>query len=249
MDMSESNGVNSMVNQELLKEQAALAAVDFVSPGMVLGLGSGSTVLFALKEIGRRIRSGSLIDVAGIPSSLETEALAVQFGIPLTTFGKISEIDLTIDGADEVDPNLDLIKGGGAALLREKVLAQASRRNVIIVDQSKLSERLGTLWPVPVEVLPFAWEAEARFMESLGAQPQLRMGQDGEAITTNQGNYIIDADFGPISDPHSLASSLKQRAGVLEHGLFLNFPKDLIVASASGIAISNNDDYLKTIQV
>jgi len=161
-----------MTSQDELKQQAAAFAVDFVESGMVVGLGTGSTTHFALLRLAELIRSGRLRGIVGIPSSLRTESAAREFGIPLTDFEAHPLIDITIDGADEVDPELNLIKGGGGALLREKVLAQATRRNVIIVDESKLAPRLGTKWALPVEVVPFARPSEERFLASMG--PPLR---------------------------------------------------------------------------
>ncbi|HPA14110.1 MAG TPA: ribose-5-phosphate isomerase RpiA [Desulfobacterales bacterium] len=224
-----------MENQDRLKEKAARHAVESVKSGMVLGLGTGSTVAFALKRIGQRLKAGQLTDIAGIPTSLQTEKLARELGIPLATFEKRTEIDLTIDGADEVDPRLNLIKGGGGALLREKVVAQASRRNIIIVDDSKYSLVLGTRWPLPVEVIPFAWPLEADYANSLGARVALRKNVDGSPFTTDQGNYILDCDFGPIPDPDRLAIQLSRRAGILEHGLFLNLATEVIVAGKDSI--------------
>ena len=159
---------------ERFKQQAAYEAVKQVTSGMVVGLGTGSTAKHAVIRIGELIRNGELKEIVGIPSSVQTEALAREAGIPLTTFDDHPRIDLTIDGADEVDPGLNLIKGGGGALLREKILAQASRRNIIIVDESKLSEQLGTLWSLPVEVIPFARRTEEGYLNSLGATPNLR---------------------------------------------------------------------------
>lgn len=224
-----------MENQDRLKEKAARHAVESVKSGMVLGLGTGSTVAFALKRIGQRLKAGQLTDIAGIPTSLQTEKLARELGIPLATFEKRTEIDLTIDGADEVDPRLNLIKGGGGALLREKVVAQASRRNIIIVDDSKYSLVLGTRWPLPVEVIPFAWPLEADYANSLGARVALRKNVDGSPFTTDQGNFILDCDFGPIPDPDRLAIQLSRRAGILEHGLFLNLATEVIVAGKDSI--------------
>ena len=145
------------------------------------------------------------------------------------------EIDITIDGADEVDPQLNLIKGGGGALLREKIVAQASRREIIIVDESKLSPQLGSHWPVPVEVLAYGWQSQARYLASLGAEVTIRRTPEGRVFTTDQGNMILDARFGPITDPEGLAQELAARAGILEHGLFLNLAQDVIVAGPKGI--------------
>ncbi|MDQ2804900.1 MAG: ribose 5-phosphate isomerase A [Pseudomonadota bacterium] len=179
------------------------------------------------------MRAGDLRDVVAIATSRATDAAAQELGIPMLTDDIPREIDITIDGADEVDPALDLIKGGGGALLREKVVAQASRREVIVVDESKLSPRLGTHWRLPVEVLEFGWRSQARFLETLGAVVTPREG-DGGPYRTDQGNIILDSLFGPIADPAALAGVLGARAGVVEHGLFIGIAHDLIVAGATG---------------
>jgi len=223
-----------MTTQDALKQKAAVIAVDLVEPGMVVGLGTGSTTQFALERLGERIRTGGLRDIVGIPSSLRTEKAARELGIPLTDFETHPLIDVTIDGADEVDPELNLIKGGGGALLREKVLAQATRRNIIIVDESKLTSRLGTKWALPVEVVPFARAAEERFMVSLGAAVTLR-SKDGRPVTTDQGNLLLDAAFGPMENPAAIAEELNRRAGIVEHGLFIGLAHDVIVAGNEGI--------------
>ena len=233
--MIEKGNKETMGDQALLKKKAAERAVEFVQSGMVVGLGTGSTTGFALELIGEAIKAGRLKDIVGIPSSLQTERLANEFGIPLTTFEKHTEIDLTIDGADEVDPQLNLIKGGGGALLREKVLAQASHRNIIIVDEGKLSQRLGTNWPVPIEIIPFAWPVEAHYLTTLGAKVILRKKRDGNPFTTDQDNFILDCDFGPIAHADQLANRAAQRAGIVEHGLFLELATDVIVAGKDGI--------------
>jgi len=223
-----------MTPQDELKQQAAAFAVDFVESGMVVGLGTGSTTHFALLRLAELIRSGRLRGIVGIPSSLRTESAAREFGIPLTDFEAHPLIDITIDGADEVDPELNLIKGGGGALLREKVLAQATRRNVIIVDESKLAPRLGTKWALPVEVVPFARPSEERFLASMGAAVTLR-SKDGRPVTTDQGNFLLDAAFGPMGNPAAIAEQLNGRAGIVEHGLFLGLTRDVIVAGREGI--------------
>ena len=228
--------------RDRLKREAGLAAVDFVESSMVLGLGTGSTTRFALEEIGRRIKSGKLKDIVGIPSSIQTEKIAGELGINLTTFDELQVLDLTIDGADEVDPELNLIKGGGGALLREKILAQASRRNIMIVDESKLSPRLGTHWPVPIEVIPFAWKLVEKFLLSLGGQAALRMKDDGNPYTTDQDNFILDTKFGPISDLEGLASNLSKKAGIVEYGLFLGTASEVIVAGENGIRFLRRND-------
>jgi ribose 5-phosphate isomerase A len=206
-----------------------------IESGMVVGLGSGSTARFAIQQIAARIKSGELKNIVGIPSSTQTEKLAGDLNIPLVSFDQEQQIDLTIDGADEVDPDLNLIKGGGGALLREKVVAQASHRNVIIVDESKLSPRLGTNWAVPVEVIDFARQVEENFLKSLGASVITRSRADGSHFRTDQNNLILDADFGQIADHEKLAAMLEGRAGVVEHGLFLGMASDVIVAAGDGI--------------
>jgi len=225
------------MNDEILglKRRAAEAAVDFVESGMVVGLGHGSTAAFAVQRIAELLGEGRLTNVRGVACSREVEQQARRLGIPLVTLDQHPIIDLTIDGADEVDPHLDLIKGGGGALLREKIVAQASRREIIVVDGSKLSPALGTRWPVPVEVVPFGWKAQAAYLESLGAQVSRRQQSDEAAFETDQGNLILDCRFGPIEDPISLAARLNERAGIVEHGLFLGLATVLIVAGPQGV--------------
>ncbi len=218
-----------------LKQQAAERAVEFVKSGMVVGLGHGRTATFAVRRIAQLLHEGQLQDILGVPCSLRIEAEARRLGIPLTTLDEHPVVDLTIDGADEVDPDLNLIKGGGGALLREKIVAQASRREIIVVDESKLSPTLGTRWPVPVEIVPFGWRSQAAYLESLGAQPVLRLNSDGTPFTTDQFNLILDCGFGPISQPAQLAARLSERAGIVEHGLFLGLATDVIVAGCQGV--------------
>ncbi|NJL93396.1 MAG: ribose-5-phosphate isomerase RpiA [Anaerolineae bacterium] len=223
-------------DQTPFKQQAAEHAVlTFVRSGMVVGLGTGSTSLFAIRKLGARIQAGSLQDVVGIPSSSESAELARQAGIPLATLENHPQIDLTIDGADEMDPALNLIKGGGGALLREKMLIQASQQFVVIADASKQSSALGSHWPIPLEVIPFGWTSQVHFLEGLGGQPQQRMGADGTPYRTDQGNYILDCAFGPLEDPAKLARLLEARAGIVEHGLFLGLATCAIVAGPAGV--------------
>ncbi len=224
-----------MQNIDQFKKQAALKAVDFVQLGMVLGLGTGSTSLFALEEIGKRIREGKLKSIIGIPSSIKTAVDAQKFGIPLGSLDDFPVIDLTIDGADEVDPNFNLIKGGGGALLREKILAQNSRRLIIIIDETKLSSALGVKSSVPVEVIPFACKPALEYLKSLGASVKLRMTKKKEPFQTDQGNFIIDCNFDSISQPHDLAAKFEKKAGIVEHGLFLGLATDVIVSAEDGI--------------
>ena len=224
-----------MISQDELKQKAAFRAVEFVDSGMVVGLGTGSTPRFAVERIAACLKAGQLKNIVGIPSSVQTEKLAQGLGIPLAGFEEHSQINVTIDGADEVDPDLDLIKGGGGALLREKVLAQASRQNIIIVDESKLTPKLGTNWALPVEVVPFAWKAEELFLNALGASVSVRTLNGGSSFRTDQGNLILDAFFGPMADPQKIALMLNERAGIVEHGLFLGLASDVIVAGKEGI--------------
>ncbi len=219
-----------------LKQEAAEEAVARVESGMVLGLGTGSTATFAVRALARRLQEGSLRHIVGVPTSLAIENEARRLGLPLSDLDAHTAVDLTIDGADEVDPDLNLIKGGGGALLREKIVAQASRREIIIVDQGKLSDHLGQRWAVPVEVVPFGWRATARQLENLGARVQLRLDDRGTAFKTDQDNLILDCHFGPISDPAALAPSLSALAGVVEHGLFVGLAHLVIVAGEQGIS-------------
>ena len=220
---------------ERFKQQAAEYAVQFVESGMVIGLGHGSTAIHALRRIAQRLQAGDLHNIVGVPCSSHVEADAREMGIPLTTLNDAPEIDLTIDGADEVDPQLNLIKGGGGALLREKMVAQASRREIIIVDITKCSKVLGTTWSLPIEVVPFGWRAQTAFLVLLGAEVELRRNEGGEPFRTDQANYILDADVGPIEHLTAFARQLDQRAGIVEHGLFLGLATDLIVAGPQGI--------------
>src|SRR5271165_5057229 len=219
---------------ERLKQLAGEQAASLVESGMVVGLGTGSTAIFATRHIAERLRRGELRDIVAIATSRATDAAARELGIPLVTDDIPRAVDITIDGADEVDPALDLIKGGGGALLREKVVAQASRREVIVVDESKLSPRIGTRWALPIEVLEFGWRSQARFLESLGAEVMPRQ-KDGTLFRTDQGNLILDSRFGPIADPPALSVVLGARAGIVEHGLFIGIAHDLIIAGADGV--------------
>jgi ribose 5-phosphate isomerase A len=222
------------VAQAREKQQAADRAVEYVQSGMVVGLGAGSTALFATRRIGQLLREGRLRDIVGVPCSSVIEAEARSLGIPITQ-DPPGEVDLTIDGADEVDPDLNLIKGGGGALLHEKIVAQASLREIIIVDESKLSPVLGTHWPLPVEVIPFGWRSQRRFLESLGARVSVRQQRDGALFKSDQGNLIVDCAFGPVPQPAELAAQLDARAGIVEHGLFIGMATEVIVAGANGI--------------
>jgi ribose 5-phosphate isomerase A len=218
-----------------LKRQAGYHAAEFVRSGTIVGLGHGSTAIHAIRRIAQRLHEGQLREVLGVPCSKQVERDARELGIPLTTLDEHPIIDLTIDGADEVDPALNVIKGGGGALLREKIVAQATRREIIVVDESKLSPALGTRWAIPIEVVPFGWPVQIAYLESLGGKPVLRRREDGTFFLTDQGNLIIDCAFGPIADPTVLGAQLDVRAGIVEHGLFVDLVSDVIVAGTDGI--------------
>jgi ribose 5-phosphate isomerase A len=219
------------------KQLAAERGASLVESGMVLGLGSGTTATLAVQAIGRRLREGSLRDVAGVPSSSAIAAVARESGVPLTTLEEHPVLDLDLDGADEVDPDLNLIKGLGGALLWEKVVAIASRRVVIFVDESKLVDRLGTKAPLPVEVIPFGWRTHIACVESLGGKPELRTNPDGRAFVTDEGNYILHCRFDGITEPAGLEAKLLTRAGVVGTGLFLGIAHQVIIGRIAGVEV------------
>lgn len=217
------------------KQQAAERATEFVQSGMMVGLGTGSTAILATRRIGRLLQDGRLKDIVGFATSKAVWEEAVRLGIPMMPEEMPHVIDLAIDGADEVDSDLNLIKGGGGALLREKIVAQASRRVIIVADDRKLSPRLGTRHAVPVEVLTFGRNSQLRYLESLGAEVEVRSTPDGSPFVTDSGNLIVDCHFGPIANPEELADRLNTRAGIVGHGLFLGLATDLIIAGRDGL--------------
>jgi len=208
--------------REEAKKRAALEAVKHLKDGFTLGLGSGSTAAYAIREIGRKIQQEDL-RILGVPTSYQAFLLAVDCGILLTTLNEHPELDLTIDGADQIDKALNLIKGMGGALTREKIVASASKQLVIVADETKLVEKLGTNHPVPVETLPFALPTVMSKVQEMGGRPVLREGKGkvGPVVTDN-GNFIVDVDFGLIDDPKELNSRLKLISGVVETGLFID---------------------------
>lgn len=222
---------------EALKEQAAERALDLVADGMVLGLGTGSTARYVVLGLARRVREGRLRGVVGVPTSEATAALAHEHGLALATLEQQPALDLAIDGADEIDPQLNLIKGLGGALLREKVVETAARRFAVVADASKLVTRLGERAPVPVEVIPFALAPVRRQLTALGAAPTLRQTADGRPFQTDQGNLILDCRFGPIGDPASLGAAIRGVPGVVEHGLFLGMATSAFVAAPEGVRV------------
>lgn len=223
----------AMSPQDEEKRQAGVAAAQLVQNGMRLGLGSGSTVYFFLEELGRRIRGG--LQASGVPTSERTAALARELGIPLLTFEDTQELDLAVDGADEVDPALNLIKGHGGALLREKIIAMAARQLVIVVDSSKVSSALGMHMSLPVEVVPFATALAAARLKRLGARPELRLAGGGSPFVTDNGNWILDCGTEPIVDPARLEADINRVPGVMGNGLFVGLAGEAIVARSQGI--------------
>ena len=217
------------------KRQAAEYAVRYVESGMAVGLGTGSTAIFAVRHIGDLLRAGALKGIVAFATSRVTAQAAVELNIPMLSDDLPRSLDVTIDGADEVDPHLNLIKGGGGALLREKLVAQDTAREIIVVDDSKLSPRLGTHHVLPIEVLPFGWRSVLHYLESLGARCVVRTDSQGNEYRTDQGNMILDSNFGPIADPAQLASQLERRAGIVEHGLFIGLTHLLVVSGPDGI--------------
>ena len=214
------------------KEAACRAAAKLVRDGDIVGLGTGSTVHFAVVALGERVKAG--LKIIGIPTSVQTGELARAVGIPLTTLDEHPEIDITIDGADEVGPKLNLIKGGGGALLREKVIAAASKKMVVVVDSSKVVPVLGK-FPLPVEVISFARTVVEKKIVSLGGSPKLRTRPDGSPFITDNGNQILDCSFGKIADPPALALILSDTPGIVEHGLFIGLAKLALVGRADRV--------------
>jgi len=218
-----------------LKRAAADASLKYVNDGMVLGLGTGSTARYVLEGLARRIAEEGLL-VSGVPTSLATAEAAKMLGIPLTSLEEHPVLDLAIDGADEVDPRMDLIKGLGGALFREKIVAASAKKFVVVVEESKLVPRLGTKAPVPVEVHPFGLRSTQTRIEALGARAPLRM-RGSEVFRTDNGNHILDARFGPIKKPERLAESLEAVPGVVGHGLFLGMTDLVLASSTEGVRI------------
>ncbi len=217
------------------KQRAADAALNLVSSGMSIGLGTGTTADCFLQALAASLKSGRLRDIRGIPTSRQSERRAQELGIPLVTLAQVPQTDITIDGADEIAPNLDLIKGLGGALLREKIIAQNSRRMVIIADSGKVVPALGTQSPLPVEVVPFGHESHVAFLRSLGCEPILRRTGSGDVFVTDSGNYIYDCRFDRIDHPRGLEAALCQRGGIVETGFFLGIADLAIIGHDHGI--------------
>jgi ribose 5-phosphate isomerase A len=214
------------------KEAAARESLKYVSDGHVVGLGSGSTATIAIRLLGERVRSG--LKIRGIPSSIASRDLALKLGIPLTTFDETQEIDVTIDGADEFDPALNLIKGGGGAMLREKIVASASRQFIIVTDSSKQVSVLGK-FPLPVEVIGFAEPLVVKKISGLGASVVQRQDSSGKPYVTDEGHHILDCHFRQITDSPSLARTLSEMPGVVEHGLFVGMANVVLMARSGKV--------------
>ncbi|AUJ24812.1 ribose-5-phosphate isomerase RpiA [Virgibacillus dokdonensis] len=212
------------------KQIVAHAALSYVQSGMTLGLGTGSTIHYFLEELKRCVREG--LHIQGIPTSKQTEKLAEEYGIPLTDFSEVTKIDVSIDGADEFDPDFQLIKGGGGSLVREKIVAEAADKRIVIVDNTKRVDKLGR-FPLPVEVVPFGWQKTASYLESFGCAPVLRKVNQQPFVSDN-GNYILDCAFGSIEHPKILHEQLKQLVGVVETGLFINMT-DIVLMAKNGV--------------
>lgn len=221
-----------MQDQLALKTRAAAAAADLVPDGADIGLGSGTTASIAIKMLGEKIREG--LRVRGVPTSEESARLAREHSIPLTTLEEAPELELTLDGADEVDPGLNLVKGLGGALTREKIVALSSRREIILVDETKLVRTLGERAPLPIEVLPFGWLRAARELESMGLHPRMRANGDKPYVTDN-GNYILHLHTGPIRDPESLDTHIRGVVGVVETGLFIGIASLVLIGTPKGV--------------
>jgi ribose 5-phosphate isomerase A len=224
-----------LVEQNQWKKAAAETAAKLVEDGMIVGLGTGSTAAFFVRALAQRI-SGENLRVLGIPTSEHTAELARSLNVPLTTFAEHTQIDLAVDGADEVElGTLFLIKGQGGALLREKIVAAASKRMIVIADETKLVERLGSKTSVPVEVVQFGWQATENRLRGIGAKTSLRLAAGGKPLVTDSGNYIIDCAFGPMEKPKEIAHHLDHVVGAVEHGLFLGFASQVLVGGRDGV--------------
>lgn len=215
---------------KLMKQEVGRVAAAQVESGTVIGLGTGSTTAFAIQFIGERLASGELKDIKGIPTSFQASVLAKKYGIPLATLDEVEGMALAIDGADEVDPQFNLIKGGGAAHTREKIVDSLAEKFIVVVDSSKLVDKLGSTFPLPVEVLPLAVAPVTRALEALGATVELRMGvkKDGPVIT-DQGNMVLDAKFDAIANPAEMETTINNIPGVLENGLFVGVATEVLV--------------------
>ncbi len=215
---------------KIMKQEVGKAAADRVKSNSIVGLGTGSTTAFAIQYIGERLQKGELENIQGIPTSFQAEVLAKQYGIPLTTLDAVDHIDVAIDGADEVDPNKNLIKGGGAAHTREKVVDSLGNEFIVVVDSGKLVDKLGSTFLLPVEVIPMAMTPVMRKLEQMGGKPELRMAvKKAGPVVTDQGNLVIDVKFDEIANPGELEKEINNIPGVLENGLFVGVADIILV--------------------
>ncbi len=224
-----------------LRQQAALKALEYVTDGMAVGLGTGNTAAYFIDALGDKLRRGQLHGVRGVPTSNKSAEQAARLGIPLISLSQVDFLDLAVDGADEVDPNRQLIKGLGRALLREKIIETHSRRFIVIVDEAKLSPRLGVKQPLPVEIVKFEAAVHVRWLNTLGCRAEQWFEDDCSPVITDNGNFLVRCWFDQgaqpgIADPQGLADVLTRRPGVVEHGLFLNMATDVLVGTSHGVA-------------
>ncbi len=232
-------GSGESLEKEKLKKLAGEKAVEHIKDGMIVGLGSGSTVKYAICKIGELVRAG--LDIKGIPTSVHTKRIAIEEKIPLTDLEEYPEIDITIDGADEVDSFLNLIKGGGGALTREKIIAYNSKKVIIIVDDSKIVKALGIDFPLPVEVVKYGWTSTKKRLEEFDCEVELRKIMDTEPYITDNGNYILDCEFERIVDPEQMEIDINSIPGVVENGLFIGLVDEVIVGGKQGISTLNKE--------
>ncbi len=224
------------------KKEAALKALEYVKSGMVLGIGTGSTTKYFIDALGEALKNGSLKDIKGVATSIKTEEYASGKGIPMVDINHFQELDLAVDGADEIDGDLNLIKGLGRALLREKIVESYAKQFVVIADYTKAVRQLGKKRPLPIEIVPFGWLTHIRWLEALGCKVELWLEKEKPVVTDNH-NYIVKCWFEDgIEDPHTLAVRIKQRTGVVEHGLFINMADVAIIVGKEGVQIKNRSD-------
>jgi ribose 5-phosphate isomerase A len=232
-------GIGDYLEREELKKLAAEKALDYIKDGMIVGLGTGSTVEYTIRKLGKLVSEG--LNIKGIPTSIHTMRIAKEENIPLTNLEENPEIDVTIDGADEVDSNLNLIKGGGGALTREKIIAFNSKKVIIVIDDSKIVKALGIDFDLPVEVVKFGWTSVKKVLEDFGCTVKLREIMNNEPFITDNGNYILDCEFERIEDPQTMEVEINNIPGVVENGLFVGLVDEVIVGSTQGILTLNKE--------
>ena len=226
-----------------LKEKAAKKALSFVKNGMTLGLGTGSTTAYFVDMLGEKLKSGELSNIRGVPTSKATDEQARKWGIPIVTLGEYPKLDLAVDGADEVDPALNLIKGLGRALLREEIVEVHAEKFIVIIDESKMVARLGPRDALPIEILPFEAEAHIHWLNTLGCRAKLWLEDNGSPVVTDNGNYLVKCWFEEgIPDAYSLAQALSTRPGIVEHGLFLDMATEIIIAKEDGVELMKRNE-------